>query len=523
MPIDFKRSELISTIIRKEIVGSSGIRELKPNKDEGGLIKGFLGGLFKIGGWIIGKIFQGIGFTFSAIASLIKGTIAYIYNFNWNATDEELDTQLRQLTNQIAGQIGGTFGNLAGHLICGIVPAAGIMYFNEPLGLYLLKEAGEEAFDEFLGNMGMLVQSSARLLLRSLLVGAFKGTRRLIKGFLRDPSSPQSQFASQVLGEGFHSAVSRWGEKGSKPWSFRSAVEEWIDNIENPALQNFTEEFYEELLDGCGEAFYVIAQGLDSWVLQQKIAQNNVFGSEKAVEITFDRENPDDKLVLVGNEHLVKQNIIQTMTYHSMIRDRDMGFFMGETVRENMVRTVATVPLTLVIVWKDKSAPPYGANKRGSTVRFQIPDINRSKLDWDIIKRLAGGENGYLTGSEYVYGEWENGTPFFHYGVSSGDAQNRVEQMATLSKIEILDYKYGQQVNKGRTQKYDLKRKQTQLFPAWMTILNQQKVLNEESGRVTKSGVYKNRKFKIDLYPKEKPNDFDEIINELIYTPGTNG
>jgi hypothetical protein len=522
MPIDFNRSELTSVQVRKDIV-SSGIRLIASNKDEkGDLIKSFLGGLLKIGGWIIGKIFQGLSFTFSGLFALIRGTASFIYNFNWNATDEGLDTQLQQLTNLVGGQLGGTFGNLLGFLVCGIAPAAGVAYFNEPVGLYLLKEIGEEAFDEFLANLGMLVQTSASLLLRWTVINMFKSNRRIIKGFFRNPNSKQSQFASMILGEGFTNAIARWGEPGSKPWSFRRAVEEAIDNIENPFLQAFTEEFYEEFLDGCGEAFYIIGQGLDSWVLQQKLAQNDIFGQERAVEITFDRENPEEKLVLVGSEKLIKQNLVQTMTHHAMIRDRDMGFFMGETVRENMVKTVSTVPLTLVIIWKNKPSPPYGGTTKCSTVKLTIPDINRAKLDWQQIKQLAGGTNGFLTGPEYVYGEWENGIPFFHYGSSSADAQSRIERLATLSNIEILDYKYGQQVNKARTQKYNLKRTVTQLFPAWMTILNQQKMLNEESGRTTKSGTYKSRKYKIDLYLQEKPNDFEEIINDLIYTPGIN-
>jgi hypothetical protein len=76
----------------------------------------------------------------------------------------------------------------------------------------------------------------------------------------------------------------------------------------------------------------------------------------------------------------------------------------------------------------------------------------------------------------------------------------------------------------GRRKEFDkaLFKETTRVYPAFLTIVNREKVLLEEQGRATLSGIYKERRFRIPLWTNEAPSDFDEIKSQILATRGTN-
>jgi hypothetical protein len=56
--------------------------------------------------------------------------ITFVYNFNWNVTDAELDQQLEAKLNALYGMTGSVAGQLMGYFVCGALPGAVAFAFN---------------------------------------------------------------------------------------------------------------------------------------------------------------------------------------------------------------------------------------------------------------------------------------------------------------------------------------------------------------------------------------------------------
>jgi hypothetical protein len=221
------------------------------------------------------EFFESVEKGFADKSALLDPTKPYYKDYDRRPKIRKLDgdQQLNATKQVLAGQLGETLGNAFGFLACGVLPAGAIAVFNEPLGAYLLREVGEEALDEFAANFAQLIRLSFRSTAQYLFISAFKNVRFAIKRYVSNANLQTKNLIDKIFGGNMTEAIKNWGEPNSKPWSFRLAVEEAIDNIDNPVLQEFVEEFYDEALDACVEAGYVIAGGLDTWYLEQALAK----------------------------------------------------------------------------------------------------------------------------------------------------------------------------------------------------------------------------------------------------------
>jgi hypothetical protein len=477
----------------------------------------FLGGTVKFGGWLVGRLASGLQFSFTAVWGMFVSTATFIYNFNWNASDVQLDTHLQAMKNILASQLGGTIGNAIGYLACGVAPAAAIAAFNEPLGLYLLSQVTEEALEEFLSNFAILIRQSIVIGAQYLLVNVFKSTRRALKDYFKNPNSAQSRLFSNIFGSGFNDAVKTWGD-GKKPWSFRSAVEDAIESIKDPVLENFVEELYEEALDACVEAGYVIAGGLDTWIAQQKLQKNQILGQQRILEIQPDRSIDSEKIILAGNENLIKSNLPAVLANHQSIEVRDVGMWVDEPVTDKIKTAVS--PLSLKIFYRSVQTPPWRDSKR---TQIEIPNLDRTKIDWENIKLWAGGANGYMWGRFQAQATLLGGYHAYCWGSSPDEASDRLVALLALSNSTLESLIIHEEVKEGKRKIYQaLQKEPTRVYPAYFTILNQQKVLNEESGYAAFSGIYKRKTSKIELWTDTKPDYFQSAITELLRIPGAN-
>jgi hypothetical protein len=164
--------------------------------------------------------------------------------------------------------LGGAVGNFIGYLGCGVLPAATIFAFNEPLGAYIMANVREELAEELLGNLSSLVRYTFISTTETLILSSFKNARKFIKS--------NSKFAEQVLGSRGEQLINAWGTEGSRPWSFALAVQASVEAIPNTFVRNFVEEFLEESWEGCVEAGYVVANSIDSYMAAEKFKQQQL-------------------------------------------------------------------------------------------------------------------------------------------------------------------------------------------------------------------------------------------------------
>lgn len=201
-----------------------------------------------VGGSILGStlltagIIAALPFVFNAIANVVRT----LYTFNWNMTDSEIDGTLKSSLASLYGMLGEAAGTAVGWLICGILPATVTFAFNPVIAKEIMKDMAEEAQEEVWGALASCQQSAVALLGRAVLLKGFKSARR----WLKKPGTPQYEYLKKTLGENF----TKWGEEGSKSFSFSQYVEDRIEEIPDENWRNFTEEFVDSLLDSCSEA-----------------------------------------------------------------------------------------------------------------------------------------------------------------------------------------------------------------------------------------------------------------------------
>src|SRR5574339_1127736 len=95
---DIKLADLKSRDITRDITDFLGGRTISlshstKQEEGGGLISWIVGAAKKVVGFVINTLGNAFSFSFSKLWSLFVSTSTFIWNFNFNATDEQLDQQ----------------------------------------------------------------------------------------------------------------------------------------------------------------------------------------------------------------------------------------------------------------------------------------------------------------------------------------------------------------------------------------------------------------------------------------------
>lgn len=327
MALTINASSLASRSIRSSI----GVRKIStslasPQKNSsGGIIGWIMGGVTRFLGWALAGVWdllkRFVSWSFSAIWGLCVSTFQFVWTFDWNQSDEQLDAYIKSQYQQLVVQAAGGLGQMMGWLVCGALPGVVMFAFNEALGAHILKEVGEEALEELIPVIGNLVQATLRTLGRQALVGTYKRLRSWLVGnnpmytksdeqLMQDLNAsysdrwkaglyPDAESAQAAAREAYEKQqkVRDAAKSGfeRKPWSFQKAFEEWREDTFPEGWQDAVEEFVEEFSDACIEAGYVVAGSLDSYYAQSKIMAPAIVGNQQIVMIDFDRQLSQDR------------------------------------------------------------------------------------------------------------------------------------------------------------------------------------------------------------------------------------
>lgn len=458
----------------------------------------------------------------STMISWLHQAKQFVWNFNWNSTDEELDQQIRAAEIGLAGLAGAAAGNVAGYVTCGILPSVGITVFNPSVGLYLLKEVGEEALEEATGYVASLIQAGGALLARKVFTESFKSNRAFYNAIANSTGAALELFTRSIGGSLTWQQYRE--QRGSKDLvTFADFVEENLETLDPPA-QAFWENFLEEADDSCWESLYVMAGSFDNWVAQQLSARDIILGPERRVEITPNREIPSEKIVLVGPENFVKPQIVGTLSGYQLMENRDIGQFVGQPAEDYVLGT--RLGLRIKITMHPYPSPPFyrGERIRPREVTINIPDVKRSKLDYEAIRLACGGSNGYMWGRFLAQAKLSNGRTVQVWAASETEAESQVQQFLSLSEAEIIKLTVIEEKNAGELLANPALRKDPrQVFPAYLTVWNRNELLSTiNAGRSGVRGNFFDKRGRIAIWPDQKPFGFDEVISEVL-TRGVTG
>jgi hypothetical protein len=464
-------------------------------------------------GFAIGAILAQIPnaiFSISGLWEIFVTGALELYYFDWNIPDTRIDNRARESWRQFGGILGGSAGQAIGYFTCGVVPATTMFAFNEELALYVLRDVGEEAFEELTYEFAYALRLATRNLARQAGGFLFKNVRR----WLKDPENP---LGPRIFGGQWNTIREQWGAANAPSWSFAQKVEEKIEQIPGFFWQEFTEELIEEAIDACIEAGYVVTSSVESYWASQRTGRQ-ILSDAKIVEIQPDRANDAEKIVLAGPEDVLRGQIPAVLATHQMVSDRDLGQLIGQPL-DDWVRPRPIEGLRLKFQLFSFKSPPY--SRRGDDrlveVTITLSDVDRTKLDWERLRFVAGGSNGYLWGRFRARASLTNGRKLIIYGATEKEAVERVQAMLTLTDLEIKTLSVTEEVKEyERLRNPKMFKEITRVYPGYLSIINRERTLAIDRGKGSLQGNYVDKRARFDLWRATEPPDFEEKIRELL-------
>jgi hypothetical protein len=496
---DTLRSSLVREIIGERFFDITATGE---SKDDGGGIGTLFNSALRFTGFLVKAAFGAIVWTATAVVGLLVRAYFAIKFFDWNQTDASIRSQMEANNAAIAGSLGSL--SATGLVwLTGIAVAGGLTAKFPVLAGQVALRLAEEGGEEIRSELTNLLSNTRQAVINNLILGLFLTLRKL-RWFGLAPVT-----------------------EAKEPWTFAEKIDELIEKIPDRNIRTFVESFLDQLEESIIEMGYVIAFTLDDYYAAQKAAQGAL--QERTVVFMPDKNAPDEKVIIEGGQSNVVETLQNALVQHTFIHNRDVGMIFGQEITE-LAKTPPSnnaSELTLKIQFYGAKEPPWKRNgKWTQRAQTSIPNVKRSKLDWQAIKLACGSANGYLWGRFYGIGKLANSSgavvdEIKVWAATGEEAEERIIALAALSDYELVAVNCTEERNYGRRSSGKVLYKETtRVYPAYFTLVNSQKILNEASGKTTLSGTYKKQQSKILLYPSEKPDNFERVIAELLKTPG---
>lgn len=244
-----------------------------------------------VGGSLLGSslLAAGIIAALPAVILLLGNVARTAFTFNWNVSDKELDQELKSSLESLYSQLGEVAGTAVGWLVCGILPATVTFAFNPAVAKMVMSDMSQEAQEEVWSTLASCRQGAIALLASALMKKGYQTARRWIKR----PDSPFYGFLKEHFGENF----TKWGEENQKSFSFSNYVDDRIEEIPDPGVRNFTEEFVDALFDSCTEALQNLSNSMRTSMAAHALMQRQQAAAQSqnmVVQIDFSRNNDND-------------------------------------------------------------------------------------------------------------------------------------------------------------------------------------------------------------------------------------
>lgn len=154
---------------------------------------------------------------------------------------------------------------------------------------------------------------------------------------------------------------------------------------------------------------------------------------------TSKNTQPTEELLLFGNFSEMLSQLVNYLQTRKLLEDRDIGAWVGYPLLDY----VRAKPLKrkLYLGSYSRKQPPYKAES-GKIFKFasiSVPEVKEEALtQWDVIKKILGGESGYTFGSHLTVVKYAKGGRQTHVYASTGKASRELAiNLAGLSELKI--------------------------------------------------------------------------------------
>jgi hypothetical protein len=103
------------------------------------------------------------------------------------------------------------------------------------------------------------------------------------------------------------------------------------------------------------------------------------------------------------------------------------------------------------------------------------------------------------------------------YGATPGEAEERLRAIMTLSNSDIQTVTVTEELRAdARLSNPRLQKETTRVYPGHVTIINRQRSIAADQGRVSVAGAFLDKTARFDLWRDTPPINFNEDVAELF-------
>ncbi len=354
---------------------------------------------------------------FSSLWDTVVNAYFVIKDFDWNASDKEIEEMIKAnnqaIANRAASALGEQLGfgvvRLANFFLGKAAAAAGsikVPVLSARIGLALAEEQNDEAMSAVRGFIGA---ASAALVSNQFLSSMLYVRRNELFG--------QKSITNDDLPNGSISEkIERQTQKLPEFW--RSPAQNLIEGFE----------------DGIVSAGYVVSYTIDDYVAALKFAQNDR-GPTRTIEIVPDPAEPEATIEISAPQDSMPEIVPQVVAIHEEIKDRDIGQFLGEPISGG--ERAKPSGRFLQISFSSVSKPPFWTKKgekRARVSSLTIPDA-KPGISWADLKSVPA----FTSGPYHCHVKLDNGRMAAVWAVSEGEGRRLLQDLITkFSRAEIL-------------------------------------------------------------------------------------
>lgn len=465
----------------------------------------------------IGRFIKSINF--KKIWQTIVSVFNYLWVFDWQQTDEELDKQIQAMWLRVEERMFGLLGRSLGWLLCGAVPGAVMATFNAPMAAFLMYKLGDEAVEDMLDEIGQFFQLAGRAALQSMFLKAFQSVRRLIK-FANKIPGIRSLLGTLGIP---NKTIDDWGEDKDKSWSFSKALNDRIEKIPSERLQNNIEEFIDEFSDACFEAGYVLAAGLDEYLGLDGVNKGvfDLFGTQRSVKVTPDKDTPSESFLIRGSDQFVRNQITTLLNTQQLINNRDAGLILPGDGDWDEIFVTENNGIEVAFEFYSYEKPPYWTKDRRNNLKkstLTVPNCERNLITWENIKAVFAGSSAFDKGNILCKGHIENGRTLECYTDTDEEGEKLLLKLASFTKYKLV-YPLNIRTHKGweRRPGYNITTIKTKMYLGAIKIINWHKITKFEAAKgLNPKAIRKNQSVRLQMHMDTKPTWWDETARQAL-------
>lgn len=477
--IGITQSSLLSEATR-QIIGQRNIDLYQTyRQDSRGLSRrGRLGGFFNMLGAGM------LDYVLSNFTSIVMGSLLTLYLFDWASTDKELEDQMK--ANELAMITAG------GRLIAdGIIQMAGVGIVKQAKHRYprisptAIAELEEENREETIAGIRSFLMATRSNLMSNMFLQTYMSGRHMLG------MTPTTK---------------------KEPWIAADQIEKIYSEQKHPQLKALLTGVVEQLEDRFFDLAYLVCNTVTASYEMNRLAAKSSQGPSRLVQLTPDKDSPELKTLIYGNQQDVMTQITAITTQNTLIDEKDIGQVVAVEMDKAISAPFNMRSLTVRFYSTQNGKIRYvdsgGTARRAIKAEHKIPSIKTS-ADWDNFKLAI---RPFERGNWLVTAELANGRNMAIYASTPSEGESELRSWITLTDTTITRITSSDQGGDPKTKKDVIR-----MYPKGAKL----RVLKETSDRTRaahidrKTGkMYRVKTIEIPLIKSTKPDGIDqEILN----------